>query len=566
MDFQRYLLIGSIAVLSFMLLTEWVQFKENTNGQDVVAAYQQQQSASSPEVENTIGDSSNLPTATDGSIEDIPTVDMPATANDTVTANLFDRVKVRTDKLEVDINTVGGDIVFAALPEHYAKIDNPDVPFTLLEQNNLRTYIAQSGLIGANGIDTGKGRAKYSTSSNEFVLQEGEDQLTVDLSFRSENGAQIIKRFTFHRGEYLIDIEYLITNSSTTPWTAGMFGQLKRDSSPDPSADSSGMGLAPYLGAAINLPDEPYKKISFDEISDKEFQKQEIKGGWVAIIQHYFTSAWIPNPDLTHTYSMLTAKDGANIVRFTSPQVTLAPGESITLKSQLYSGPKDQYRLEEISPGLELTVDYGILWWIAQPLFWLLTKLHSFLGNWGFSIIAVTILVKLAFFQLNAKAYTSMANMRKVQPKLTAIRERYADDKQKQSQEMMNLYKKEKINPLGGCLPILVQMPVFISLYWVLMESVELRHAPFIGYIKDLSVMDPYFILPLIMGVSMFIQQRLNPPPPDPMQAKIMQWMPVMFTFFFLFFPAGLVLYWVVNNTLSIVQQYIITKRIEASA
>ena len=343
-----------------------------------------------------------------------------------------------------------------------------------------------------------------------------------------------------------------------------MFGQLKRDNSADPSADSSGMGMAPYLGAAIHLAEEPYKKVSFDDIADKEFPKQNLEGGWVAIVQHYFTSAWIPDASQTHSYSMLKAKDDANIVRFTSPQLTVEPGTTGEITSQLYTGPKDQYKLETISEGLELTVDYGILWWIAQPLFWLLTKLYSYLGNWGFAIIAVTVLVKAAFFQLNAKAYTSMANMRKVQPKLVALRERYADDRQKQSQEMMALYKKEKINPLGGCLPILVQMPVFISLYWVLMESVELRHAPFIGYIKDLSVMDPYFILPLIMGVSMFIQQKLNPPPPDPMQAKVMQWMPVMFTFFFLFFPAGLVLYWVVNNTLSIVQQYIITKRIEA--
>ncbi|MGB1543503.1 MAG: membrane protein insertase YidC, partial [Spongiibacter marinus] len=259
----------------------------------------------------------------------------------------------------------------------------------------------------------------------------------------------------------------------------------------------------------------------------------------------------------------VVTRQGLNIVRFTSPSQTVAAGEQGTLSAAIYIGPKDQYRLEEISPGLELTVDYGWLWWIAQPLFWLLTKLYSVFGNWGWAIIGVTVLVKAAFFQLNAKAFTSMANMRKVQPKLMELRERYADDRQKQSQAMMELYKKEKINPVGGCLPMLVQMPVFIALYWVLMESVELRHAPFMLWINDLSAMDPYFVLPLIMGASMFIQQKLNPPPADPMQAKIMQWMPIVFTFFFLFFPAGLVLYWVVNNTLSIIQQYIITKRIE---
>jgi YidC/Oxa1 family membrane protein insertase len=562
MDFQRYLLIGSIAALSFMLLTEWVQFKENQNVEDVVAAYQQQTNttANVPDIitptTNTIGEDTV-------SSSDIPDVSLPSPSNESVAVNHNDSVRVSTDNLEVMINTKGGDIVFSALKKHYAKIDTPDVPFTLLEQSPQRTYIAQSGLIGVNGIDTGKGRAQFSTDASEYQLKDGDDELIVDLHYKQSAEVTITKRFIFQRGKYLVTVEYLINNNSDKVWTAGMFGQLKRDNSDDPAKDSSGMGLAPYLGTAIHLADEPYKKISFDDIAEKKFPTQNIEGGWIAMVQHYFTSAWIPEPNITHTYSVLKAKDSANIIRFTSPQITVNPGETGSVSAKLYTGPKDQYRLEEISPGLELTVDYGILWWIAQPLFWLLTKLYSYLGNWGFAIIAVTMLVKAAFFQLNAKAYTSMANMRKVQPKLTALRERYADDKQKQSQEMMALYKKEKINPLGGCLPILVQMPVFISLYWVLMESVELRHAPFILYIKDLSVMDPYFILPLIMGVSMFIQQKLNPPPPDPMQAKVMQWMPVMFTFFFLFFPAGLVLYWVVNNTLSIIQQYIITKRIE---
>ena len=563
MNFQRYLLIGAIAALSFMLLTEWVNFRDQRKGTDVVAAYQQQQKTSYTTA--TPVTESELPTgiASTGNDADIPSFEPLEPTNKITVVDSVDRIKVKTDALEIDINTKGGDIVFAALPKHFAELNNPEIPFILLEQSNLRTYIAQSGLIGVNGIDTAKGRAQFTSQQTSYQLEEGQDELVVDLLFQASNEVNITKRFRFSRGEYLVDIEYLIDNNGSQPWTGGLFGQIKRDNTPDPAQDSSGMGMAPYLGAAIHLPDEPYKKVSFDDIAENEFPKQNLEGGWIALIQHYFTSAWIPNAKQTHTYSMIKARDNTNIIRFTSPQLTVNAGETGIATAQFYAGPKDQYRLEEISPGLELTVDYGILWWIAQPLFWLLTKLHGFLGNWGFAIIAVTILVKLAFFQLNAKAYTSMANMRKVQPKLVAIRERYADDRQKQSQEMMGLYKKEKINPLGGCLPILVQMPVFIALYWVLMESVELRHAPFIGYIHDLSVMDPYFILPLIMGVSMFIQQKLNPPPPDPMQAKIMQWMPVVFTFFFLFFPAGLVLYWVVNNTLSIIQQYIITKRIE---
>jgi len=565
MDFQRYLLIAAIAALSFMLLTEWIQFKE----QKSEAIVSQQFSANPAARVGTDFTPPSIAAAADNDIgfDDLPTTLAGTTAvvESAVAAVLTSpTVRVSTDSLVIDINTLGGDIIYSALPRHFAKIDSPDVPFTLLEQSNIRTYIAQSGLIGANGIDTSKGRAQYNSSDSHYQLEDGDDTLVVDLVFNADNNVEIIKRFSFHRGEYVIDIEYVINNRGQQDWLGGMFGQIKRDNTADPSADSSGMGLAPYLGAAVHLPDEPYKKISFDDIAESNF-KQSVEGGWIAILQHYFVNAWIPDPNTSNSFSTTLSSDKSNIIRFTSPQVTVTPGTSHTISSQFYTGPKDQYRLEEISTGLELTVDYGWLWWIAQPLFWLLTKLHSYLGNWGFAIIAVTILVKAAFFQLNAKAYTSMANMRKVGPKLAEIKERYADDKQKQSQEMMNLYKKEKINPLGGCLPILVQMPVFISLYWVLMESVELRHAPFIGYIHDLSVMDPYFILPLIMGVSMFVQQRLNPAPPDPMQAKIMQWMPVMFTFFFLFFPAGLVLYWVVNNTLSIIQQYIITKRIEAA-
>lgn len=569
MDFQRYLLIGAIAVLSFMLLTEWVQYKEARTGNDVAAAYQKQQAASSPStvyepVEPAVQTSEDVSILED----DLPSIETTSSeqSNDTPLATInSSTIKVRTDTLEVDISTKGGDFVFAAFPKIYAELDNPDIPFTLLEQNENRIYVAQSGLIGANGVDTREGRAQYTSVASEYVMASGQQELVVDLYLSEQSAVSVIKRFRFQSDSYLVDVEYLIQNNSNEQWTAGIFGQLKRDDTADPSAETSGMGLAPYLGTAIHLPDEPYKKISFDDIEEKKFAKQAIDGGWIAMLQHYFTSAWIPAPDQTHTYSTLKSRDGTNIIRFTSPQTTVEAGQSATIGAQFYAGPKDQYSLQEISPGLELTVDYGWLWWIAQPLFWLLNKLHSLLGNWGFAIIAVTILVKALFFQLNAKAYTSMANMRKVQPKLMELRERYKDDKQKQSQAMMELYKKEKINPLGGCFPILIQMPVFIALYWVLMESVELRHAPFIGYIKDLSVMDPYFILPLIMGVSMFIQQKLNPPPPDPMQAKIMQWMPVMFTFFFLFFPAGLVLYWVVNNTLSIIQQYIITKRIEAS-
>ena len=564
MDLPRSLLIGAIAVLSFMLLTEWVAFKD-----DRIAATAQ-------ETSRLISNSGDAPLApppleveTATSMEDDLPVDPDAPA--TITAALevpaADSgriIQVHTDTLQLAIDLQGGDIIELGLPEYLEKQDNPDVPFVLLEQNDKLTYVAQSGLIGANGIDKG-GRATYTTASPRFDLGDSEDTLTVDLNWQDDTGVVITKRFTLSRGDYLVNVEYLVENNSDSRWQANLFGQIKRDSQPPPSADTSGMGMKPFLGVALTQPDERFTKFTFGDMAEEPF-KGQLPGGWIAMIQHYFVSAWIPDPEQSHTYSARVTRDGNNIAGFTSPPLVLDPGQSGTIGADFYAGPKDQYRLEEISPYLELSVDYGWLWWIAQPLFWLLTHIQSVVGNWGVAIILLTVLIKAAFFQLSAKSYKSMANMRRVQPKMASIREEFADDKQKQSQAMMELYRKEKINPMGGCLPILVQMPVFIGLYWMLMESVELRHAPFVLWIEDLSVMDPYFVLPLLMGASMFFMQKLNPPPPDPMQAKIMQWMPVMFTFFFLWFPAGLVLYWVVNNLLSMAQQYVITKKIENAA
>ena len=359
-------------------------------------------------------------------------------------------------------------------------------------------------------------------------------------------------------------VGYIVDNQTGERWQGNLFGQIKRDSSKPSTVDSSGMGLQPFLGAAITQPDERFTKFTFKDMQEEPFREQ-LPGGWIAMIQHYFLSAWIPAADQSHTYSTRVTASGFNIAGFTSPALVVDSGEQGAVSAGFYAGPKDQYRLAEISPYLDLSVDYGWLWWIAQPLFWLLIKIHSFVGNWGVAIILLTVLIKTVFFKLSATSYRSMANMRRVAPKMQDIREQHADDKAKQSQAMMELYRKEKINPMGGCLPVLVQMPVFISLYWVLMESVELRHSPFFLWIEDLSVMDPYFVLPLLMGASMWFMQKLNPPPPDPMQAKIMQWLPVIFTFFFLWFPAGLVLYWVVNNLLSMAQQYVITRQIEKS-
>lgn len=565
MDLQRSLLIGVIAVLSFMLLTEWVAFTGEREAQAVTP--QTRLTDSGTGIASASGQA-DIPVTLDApaveSSDDLPTLEPETTeAAPQSSSNAGRIVQVYTDVLQLAIDLDGGDIVEVALPKHLAEIDNPDVPFVLLEQNANRVYVAQSGLIGPDGIDS-NGRATFSAAQTRFDLVEGTNELQVDLSY-TQAGVSVTKRFTLRRGDYLVDVDYLIENNSGARWQANLFGQIKRDSSPQPAGDSAGMGLNPFLGAALTQPEERFTKFDFQDMREEPFRAQ-LPGGWIAMIQHYFLSAWIPNAEQSHTYTTRVTNTGFNIAGFTSPPLTLDSGQSGSVGAGFYAGPKDQYRLEEISPYLDLSVDYGWLWWIAQPLFWLLNQIHELVGNWGAAIILLTVLIKGAFFKLSATSFRSMANMRRVQPKIVDIREQYADDKQKQSQAMMDLYRKEKINPMGGCLPILVQMPVFIALYWVLMESVELRHAPFTLWIDDLSVMDPYFVLPLIMGASMWFMQKLNPPPPDPMQAKIMQWMPVIFTFFFLWFPAGLVLYWVVNNLLSMAQQWYITRQIEKAA
>ena len=571
MDIQRLLLIGVIATLSFMLLTEWVSFRADQAPPPAVASQTLNTSSQQSAMQNG-NSATEIPSATSAPqvpSDELPSVvdleqstDAPVSGSTSTSNNI---ISINTDVLQLQIDLSGGDIIYSGLTEYHARIDTPDIPFVMLQRDDQRLYVAQSGLVGANGID-GQTRARFVAAQSNYNMALDQDSLQVDLTYAENDAVTIIKRFTLNRGEYLIDVEYLVTNNSSARWEANLFGQIKRDSSDDPSADnSSGMGMMPFLGTALTQPDERFSKFDFEDMAEKPFKKQ-LPGGWIAMIQHYFLTAWIPDPNQTHTYSTRVTRSGFNIGGFTSPALVIDPGQSGAAKASFYVGPKDQYKLAEISEYLDLSVDYGWLWWIAQPLFWLLTKIHGLVGNWGVAIILLTVLIKAAFFQLSATSYRSMANMRRVQPKMVEIKERYGDDKQKQSQAMMELYKKEKINPLGGCLPILVQMPVFIALYWTLMESVELRQAPFYLWINDLSVMDPYFILPLIMGVSMWFQQKLNPPPPDPMQAKVMQWMPVIFTFFFLWFPAGLVLYWVANNLLSITQQYIITRQIEKGA
>ncbi|NLD14207.1 MAG: membrane protein insertase YidC [Gammaproteobacteria bacterium] len=571
MDIKRTVLILGLAIVSYALVVQW---NNDYGDQAGTVAITQNAVAGDLPAADTVTD--DLPVASDEQSGESNSLAPVASA----TSNAL--IRVETDVLQLAIDPQGGDIVDLRLSQYPKRSSQPDVPFQLFENSGERLYVAQSGLVGSNGPDArSSGRPLYASAQQDYVLQPGQDSLDVDLQF-SENGITYTKRFTFYRGlnekcsprdieqrkkncvneqAYQIGVSHLVDNQSEEPWRGNLFAQLKRDGQGDPSSTTA-TGTATYLGAALWTPDEPYKKLKMGTMDDKNF-KQSIEGGWIAWLQHYFVTAWVPAADSTNTVS--TRKDAAGnyIIGYTGPAVQVAPGDHARMDATLYAGPKNQATLKKLSPGLELTVDYGFLWFLAQPIFWLLTVIHSMLGNWGWSIIVLTVLIKLAFFPLSAASYRSMARMRAVAPKIQALKEQAGDDRQKLSQGMMELYKKEKINPLGGCLPILVQMPVFLSLYWVLLESVEMRHAPWMFWITDLSIKDPLFILPIIMGASMFVQQLLNPPPPDPMQAKVMKLLPIIFTFFFLWFPAGLVLYWVVNNLLSIAQQWYITRQIE---
>ncbi len=471
-----------------------------------------------------------------------------------------DRIRVRTDVLRVEIDTLGGDLRQLDLPQFPVSLEQQDTPYRLFQDNALPVFIAQSGLISKREAPTH--HTRFTAEKSEFTLAEGADELVVPLTWTAADGVAITKTYTFRRNSYVVDIAFDVKNNSDEAWTGRMYAQFQRT---EPGEGEGQRFIYTYTGGIIHSEANRYEKIDFDDMRTSPVSRDET-GGWAAMIQHYFAAAWIPDQQDTNHYFAKALPNGRYAVGVVTPSVTALPDGGGRASLQLYVGPKFQDRLEQAAPGLELTVDYGVLTILSEPLFWLLEFINRFVGNWGWSIVILTILIKLAFFHLSATSYKSMANMRRLGPRLQALKERYGDDRAKMNQAMMELYKKEKINPLGGCLPILVQIPVFIALYWVLLESVELRQAPFIFWIRDLSAYDPYFVLPLLMGASMFIQQQLNPAPMDPIQQKIMMVLPIVFTVFFLFFPSGLVLYWFVNNTLSIAQQWVITRRVEKGA
>jgi YidC/Oxa1 family membrane protein insertase len=456
-------------------------------------------------------------------------------------------VKVSTDLVSAEISAQGGDVVRLELLRHRAT-EKRDENFLVFEPAH--AYSAQSGLIGT-GLPNHK--SVWKLPAERLELKEGEQELRVALESAIEGGGKVIKTFVFKRGSYLVDVEHRIEGAALAPGVHAYY-QLTRDSKPPAGANAM---MSTFTGAAIYTEKEKFKKVDFGDFGGKNKHPAKAGDGWVAMVQHYFFSAWLPATGEREYFTRQLGNDlhAAGVV------VPFEGKQSVPM----YAGPQEQDKLEKIAPGLELVVDYGWLTMIAAPLFWVLEWIFKFTGNWGWSIILLTVLIKAAFFPLSAASYKSMAKMRVLTPKLMKLKETYADDRQRMNTEMMELYKREKVNPLGGCLPVLVQIPVFIALYWVLLGTLEMRGAPWLGWITDLSAKDPYFVMPLIMGVTMVVQTKLNPTPPDPMQAKIMLWMPIIFTGMFLFFPAGLVLYWIVNNVLSIAQQWQCNRMVESA-
>lgn len=562
MDIRRGIIFFGLAVVSYMLVLAWNEDygQVNQTAPSNTQTYDSQQASSISPLDSNIPSEDDFATPEQSAAT---SVDSPA-LDKTQASKSTDLISVKTDVLELMIDPVGGNIISANLPQYKVALGSEQA-LALLERNNQRYYVVESGLFGRDGPDSSKNGPKpvYTPDQSSYTLQDGQDELVVNLEYLLENGVSITKQYIFKRDAYEITNRYVIDNQSNEAWEANFSGKIVRDRSSDPSSQNS-MGMQSYLGMVLSSSEEPYEKIDFDDMLESPVRRT-IQGGWMAFIQHYFLSAWIPDSSIQQTYQT-RVKNGVYLMGFISPSTRVEVQSTSTIEARLYIGPKIIERLETIAPKLDLTVDYGWLFFIAYPLFLLLDFFFGIVQNWGVAIILVTVVVKALFFKLSAASYRSMANMRRVAPKLQSLKEQYGEDRQKMSQAMMELYRKEKINPLGGCLPILVQMPVFIALYWVLLESVQLRHAPFFFWIHDLSIKDPFFILPILMGASMFVQMQLNPSPPDPMQAKVMKIMPVMMTVFFLWFPAGLVLYWLVNNLLSIAQQWYITRQIEKQA
>lgn len=541
MESQRLILFFVFSFSLFLLFDAWQRDQQPTAARQAPAVATTPKDAGLPPVP-----SEKLAVPTPAAAPQAPGGGLAAGAS----------VNVETDVFYAEISTAGGDLRRLEL-KHHRDIDNKKQNFVLFQQRADHTYVAQSGLLGA---DLPNHRTQYSVQATQYKLGESDKTLEVRLEAPPANGVKVTKIYRFHRGSYLIDVTFEILNQGAAPVRPyGYFQVLRDDKAP---AGDSAM-LPTYTGVGVYTEKEKFQKVAFSDIEKgKAVHPKTSDDGWIAMLQHYFLAAWLPkNGTPREFYTRRVENLYAAGVIVSAPAA--APGATASLSVPLYAGPQEQDNLAKLAPGLDLSIDYGWLTIIAVPLFWVLSWLYQWVGNWGVAIILLTVIIKLIFYPLSEASYRSMARMKVVAPKLQRLKEQYGDDRQRMQQAMMELYKTEKINPLGGCLPIVVQIPVFIALYWVLLASVELRHAPFMLWIDDLSRPDPWFILPVLMGATMIIQTRLNPEPPDPVQAKVMKIMPIAFSVFFFFFPAGLVLYWLVNNVLSIAQQWHITRTLE---
>lgn len=541
MDNQRTLLFAALAFVSILIWQAWQ--KDYVIPQAPQIAEQQKESTLKKDVPASPSIS--------GVSEDM--------ANDISVSALAAKgeiVSIKTDVYDLEINTLGGGISQMQLRQYPEEKGKKGV-IQLLNGEMPKIFVVESGLISDSG-ESPNHHALWRAEKNKYTLTK--DEIKVPLVWENEQGIRVVKTYVFTKGSYKVDVETRIVNNTPNDWSAREYLQIKRNNYTEKKANSF---IYTYTGGVLYTQEDKYQKIDFDDMQDENLSR-EATGGWLAMIQHYFGAAWIPEKQNQYHYYTKALDGGLFVIGAFSPKKTVTPGETKTINATLFAGPKIQKQLEKTAEGLVLMVDYGKLTIIAEPIYWLLSFFFSFVGNWGVAIILVTLTIKALFYKLSEKSYRSMAHMKLVQPRIVALKERYGDDKQKLNQAMMELYKTEKINPLGGCFPILIQIPVFIALYWVLLESVDMRQAPFMLWMDNLSAPDPYFILPVVYGITMFLQQRLNPAPVDPMQKKMMQMLPIMFTGFFAFFPSGLVLYWIVNNVLTIIQQTVIMKKIES--
>ncbi|UXI68431.1 membrane protein insertase YidC [Tahibacter amnicola] len=567
MNNPRSFLLLALALVSFMIWNQW------------------QQDFSQPPVAVTAAENTGVPAAATGTTPapgTIPSADTPAPATASgstaasvpaATAAAGDLIEVKSDVLKLAIDTRGGTIVRADLLAYPREPKDFANPVRLLDDNAATFFIAQTGLVSAQGSAAAPDHmATFTAEQKSYALADGQDSLEIPLTWQdAQSGLTVRKVFVIKRGSYVVDSRQEIANNGTAPWTGNAYRQLQRVS---PPAAKSTFGITnpeaySFTGAAWYSPSDKFKKLAFDKFAKSPLVDTTVTGGWIAMLQHHFVTAWIPPADEADVYStseITTATPPRYIVRAKSPLLTVAPGATQTTQARLFVGPKLPSAMTATAPGLHLAVDFGMLTFISEPLYWVLSKLHGLVNNWGFAIILLVLLIKIVFYKLSEAQYRSAAKMRKLQPRVQALKDRYGDDRQKMGQAMMELYQKEKINPLGGCLPMLVQIPVFFALYCVLLESVELRHAPFILWIQNLTAPDPYFVLPILNAAAMIATQHLTPTTGmDPVQARMMKAMPVVFSILFAFFPAGLVLYWTVNGIASLAQQWFVTRRVEAS-